>query len=122
MNAKILIVDDESSIRLALEFLMQDQGYTVATAANGQEGLVKVAEFGPQLIILDVMMPIMDGLEMAKEMRTQGLSPDTVILFLTAKGQEQDRLAGYAHGGDAYLAKPFDNQELVELIAEMLED
>ncbi|AFC26172.1 response regulator transcription factor [Saprospira grandis] len=122
MNAKILIVDDESSIRLALEFLMQDQGYTVATAANGQEGLAKVAEFGPQLIILDVMMPIMDGLEMAKEMRAQGLSPDTVILFLTAKGQEQDRLAGYAHGGDAYLAKPFDNQELVELIAEMLED
>ncbi len=120
-SAKVLIVDDEPNIALAIEFLMQQQGYQTQKAHDGRQALAALAHFQPDLIILDVMMPHMDGLELAHEVRKQAALSDTQIIFLTAKGTQRDKMDGYSAGGDLYLTKPFDNQELVRKVEELLE-
>ena len=119
--AKVLIVDDEPNIALAIEFLMQQQGYQTQKAHDGRQALEALAHFQPDLIILDVMMPHMDGLEVAHEVRKQAALSDTQIIFLTAKGTQRDKMDGYGAGGDLYLTKPFDNKELVRKVGDMLE-
>lgn len=119
--AKILIVDDEPGILMAIEFLMQKNGYVTETAVDGQDALKKLEHFHPDAIILDVMMPNMDGFEFAQEVRKDETYFDTKILFLTAKGTGRDKMQGYGSGGDSYLTKPFDNEALVEMVQEMLE-
>lgn len=115
--ANILLVDDEPNILIALEFLMKQQGYNVATAKNGQAALDLLDTFIPDVILLDVMMPGMDGFELAKKIREDASLFKTQIIFLTAKGTKEDRRKGYKSGGEIYLTKPFDNEELIESVA-----
>lgn len=118
---KVLIVDDEANIVTAINFLMEDAGFTTATASDGRQALEVAQAFLPDLIILDVMMPHLDGFEVAAQIRRLPALSQTQIIFLTARGRDRDRASGYSSGGDAYLTKPFDNQALVEMVQEMLE-
>jgi len=118
---RVLIVDDEEHITIAIDFLMQQNGYETSVAHNGVDALVAIEAFKPHLVILDVMMPRKDGLETAAEIRSKAEWQDTKIIFLTAKGTREDRIVGYGSGGDVYLTKPFDNERLVELVGEVLE-
>ena len=116
-TAKILLVDDEPNILIALEFLMNQQGYTVETAKDGQTALKIMESFVPDVVLLDVMMPGMDGFEVAKKIRENSDLEKTQIIFLTAKGTKEDRQKGYKSGGEIYLIKPFNNEELIEAVA-----
>lgn len=118
---KILIVDDEPNILVPLEFLMSQQGYEVSKATNGVEALQKVEQFRPSIVILDVMMPVMDGFEVAQKIRENPDYEDLRIIFLTAKGTTADKITGYSKGGEAYLTKPFDNDELISIVNEIVE-
>ncbi|MEL6132108.1 MAG: response regulator [Bacteroidota bacterium] len=120
-TCRILIVDDEPHIVTAIDFLMQQCGFETAHANDGLEALHKVAQFRPDLIILDVSMPRMDGFELSKEIRTRLEYQNTKIIFLTAKGTQKDKMDGYGAGGDVYLTKPFDNRELVKTVTEMVQ-
>jgi DNA-binding response OmpR family regulator len=119
-DIKILIVDDEPNIVVAIEFLLIQAGYTIEKAFNGQEAMEKVTSFNPNIIVLDVMMPEMDGFETARQIRLMEGKDDIRIVFLTAKGTQQDRKTGYAVGGEIYLIKPFDNDILVSTIDELV--
>lgn len=118
---KVLIVDDEPNILVAIEFLMEQNGYVVEKAYNGEEALQKASSFQPEIIVLDVMMPGMDGFEVARVLRNTPQFSDVKIIFLTAKGTEADKINGYSKGGDVYLTKPFDNNELVMVVSELAE-
>lgn len=117
---KVLIVDDEPNILIALEFLIRQEGYEVQKAKDGQQALQILNDFRPNVTILDVMMPRMDGFELAKRIRNQEELAETAIVFLTAKGTQEDRFTGYANGAEVYLTKPFDNQELIDTINELI--
>lgn len=118
-HAKVLIVDDEPNIVLAVEFLLQREGYVTEKAFNGQQALETAIRFLPDIIILDVMMPGMTGFEVAQRIREQPALEYTKIVFLTAKGTQRDKETGYAKGAEAYMLKPFDNEELVTVVNEM---
>lgn len=117
----ILLVDDEPNILLALEFLIQQKGFEVVKASNGAEGIQMARKHRPHIVVLDVMMPGLDGFEVAKSIRKDERLEHTTIIFLTAKGAHEDFEEGYASGGEIYLTKPFDNQELLNIIAEVFE-
>ncbi|MEM6262420.1 MAG: response regulator [Bacteroidota bacterium] len=117
---KVMIVDDEPHIVMAIEYLMQQQGYQTQTAHDGQDALKKLADFLPKVMILDVMMPNLDGFDVANAVRQDERYQDVLIIFLTARGTDRDKAQGYGSGGDVYLTKPFDNDRLVELVQEML--
>ncbi len=117
-NPRILLVDDEAFILKALEFLMEQQGYEIRTASSGEEGIQIWKEFNPELIILDVMMSGMNGFEVAQSIRNSNNCSDVKIIFLTAKGSGEDKMEGYGSGGDVYITKPFDNDELVNVVNE----
>lgn len=119
-QARILVVDDEPNIVTAVEFLLQRNGYTVDKAYNGLHGLELALKFQPDIVILDVMMPGMDGFETAREIRQQPALENTRIIFLTAKGADRDKQNGYKNGAEYYMVKPFDNDELVNTVKEML--
>ncbi|MEL7220014.1 MAG: response regulator [Bacteroidota bacterium] len=121
VNGTILLVDDEPNILRALKFLFSQKGFHVLTASNGTEGIIKARTHKPNIIILDVMMPGMDGFEVAKLVRKEKSLHHCTIVFLTAKGTNQDQAQGYANGGEIYLTKPFDNQELVNIVMEVFE-
>ncbi len=118
---KILLVDDEPNILLALEFLMGQQGYMLAKASSGEEALEILPAFRPDLVILDVMMPGIDGFEVAMKIRNSDRYNDLSIIFLTAKGTAEDKLKGYGSGGEVYITKPFDNDQLVNTVNEIFE-
>lgn len=118
---KILITDDEPNIVTAIDFLLKRAGYATAQAFNGRQALQMCASFLPDILILDVMMPDLDGFEVARQVRDNPLYEGIKILFLTARGTQKDKEAGYAYGADYYLIKPFDNDELVSLVNEMVE-
>lgn len=120
-QARILLVDDEPNILVALEFLVKKEGYQVYKAENGEQALKAMASSQPHIVILDVMMPGMDGFEVAHKIRTDSRYDDTRIIFLTAKGTQEDRFRGYATGGEIYITKPFDNDELINTINEVIE-
>lgn len=118
--AKILVVDDDESIRRLVSFTLTDLGHEVVEAANGTEAISAVRNTEPVLIVLDVMMPGMDGLEVLKELRRLGLKRNMRVVLLTAKTQETDFVAGYNLGADDYLTKPFDPDELALQVTETL--
>lgn len=120
-KTKVLIVDDEPNIVLAIEFLMQKKGLKTATAYNGEQALSLIQTFKPNLVILDVMMPGMNGFEVAKKIRQNAQNDYINIVFLTAKGTQKDKLKGYLTGGAIYITKPFDNDELTTIVTEILE-
>ncbi len=120
-SKRILIVDDEPNILTALRFLLEEEGLTVYQASNGQEALAVLNQHRPELVILDVMMPGMDGFETARHIRRDPRHMDVTIIFLTAKGTQQDRFNGYDSGGEIYLTKPFENQALLNTVNEIFE-
>jgi len=120
-KGRVLLVDDEPHILTALEFLVETAGYQVRKAREGKEALRLAKDFLPDIIVLDVMMPGMDGFEVAKHIRQMPELEDARIVFLTAKGTMQDRAQGYSSGGEVYLTKPFDNDQLLTIINEVLE-
>jgi len=119
-SAKILVVDDEPNIVLILEFLLQREGYHVEKAYNGLQALELANTFQPDIIVLDVMMPGMDGFEVARKMRSNPVLESAKIVFLTAKGTQRDKESGYANGAEYYMIKPFDNDEFVNTINEIM--
>ena len=111
MPKKILVVDDEPNIVDILRFNLQREGYEVVAAYDGQEGLDKARSEGPDLILLDVMLPFMDGFHVCEELRrTDRMTP---IIMLTAREEEQDRVMGLELGADDYVVKPFSVRELL---------
>ena len=118
--AKILIVDDEPNIVLAIEFLLQRQGYRTEKAYDGLQALEMVADFQPDIVILDVMMPGLNGFELGQKIRQMPRLENTKIIFLTAKGTQRDKQMGYENGAEAYMIKPFDNEDLVTTVHEMM--
>jgi DNA-binding response OmpR family regulator len=120
MTSRVLIVDDEPNIVLALEFLMKQRGYETRVARDGDEALAEVARFRPDLVLLDVMLPRQDGFEVCQKLRAAGWS-DLKIVMLTAKGRDVEIEKGLALGADAYVTKPFSTAELVARVADMLE-
>ncbi len=116
MGKKILIVDDEPNILLSLEFIVQKAGFTVKTATDGQEAIDAINEWIPDLVLLDVNMPKLDGFEVCQMVREDTTKDTTKIVMLTAKGRQVEREKGLALGADDYITKPFSNQEVVDKI------
>lgn len=114
MPATLLLVDDEVSLLESLAFLLEQQGYAVHTAGSGPECLQQVEQQAPDLIVLDVMLPGMDGFEVCRRLRAQEYPG--VILLLTAKGEEIDQVVGLELGADDYITKPFRHRELLARI------
>ena len=110
MANKVLVVDDEKPISDIIKFNLEKEGYEVVTAFDGEEGLEKVESDQPDLIILDLMLPKIDGLEVAKRVRAKHSTP---IIMVTAKDSELDKVLGLELGADDYVTKPFSNRELV---------
>lgn len=117
---KILIVDDEPNIVLALRYLLEEEGFQVSYCYDGETALRMLTEFIPDLVVLDVMMPGMDGYSVAKFIRNQEVLDKSLIIFLTAKGTTQDKMEGYDSGAEVYIVKPFDNDEFVARVQEVL--
>ena len=109
MDRKILIVDDEKNIVDIIAFNLKKEGYTVITAADGEEGVQKAMEENPDLILLDIMMPKMDGFEVCQHIREFSNMP---IVMLTAKGDDMDKILGLEYGADDYITKPFNILEV----------
>ena len=122
MTHKILIADDEPNIVISLEYLLQREGYTVVVARDGQEALDSIVRERPALVLLDVMMPHKSGFEVCQAVRADERVQATKILMLTAKGRETDVAKGLALGANAYMTKPFSTRELVQKVAELLEE
>jgi len=120
MGKKILIADDEPNIVVSLEFLMKQQGYEVKVARDGEEALAAVAAFGPDLILLDVMMPRMSGYDLCQKVRENPAWQGIRIIMLSAKGRDIEVTKGMAVGADAYVTKPFSTKDLVAKVAAML--
>jgi two-component system alkaline phosphatase synthesis response regulator PhoP len=119
-NAKILLVDDEEDILALLKYNLEKEGFTVDTALNGKEGITKAKEMQPDLVVLDVMMPVMDGMEACVEMREIPSLKDIFIVFLTARGEDYSQIAGYDSGADDYITKPIKPRVLVSKIKALL--
>lgn len=121
MPKEILIVDDEPSIVVPIQFLMEQQGYSVLVAENGEDALDAIYKYKPDLILLDIMLPRIDGYEVCEIVRLNPEYRGTKIIFLTAKGREVEIAKGLSLGADAYIIKPFSNTELVAKVKELLE-
>lgn len=118
MNSRILLVEDEPGLVLTVSDLLMNEGYEVETAQDGEAGLIKATSGNFDLIILDVMMPKRNGLDVCRDLRQRGY--DTAILMLTAKTQVVDRVVGLKLGADDYLNKPFDPSELLARVEALL--
>lgn len=116
---KVLIVDDEPNILLSLEFLMKKEGYSVFIARDGAESLEIINQESPDIVILDIMMPEVDGYEVCQYIRAQDTLVDTKVVFLSAKAKEADIQKGYDLGANLYLTKPFSTRNLVKKVAEL---
>lgn len=113
---KILVVDDEPNILMPLEFLMRKQGYNVFIARNGTEAIESVDKELPQVVVLDIMMPDVDGYEVCHYIRSKAEMAEAKVIFISAKSQPSDIKAGYAAGADLYIPKPFSTRVLMEKI------
>ena len=110
---RLLLVDDEPGLRTAVKAYLEDEGFVVTTANDGEEGWTVAQSLLPDLVITDVMMPRCDGYGLLKRLRADERLGGTPVIFLTAKGMTADRIAGFQAGADDYLPKPFDPDELV---------
>ena len=118
--ARILIVDDEADIRQLVTYALVEDAHDVATAADGTEAMEQVTENPPDLVILDVMMPGLDGFDLLAKLEEKGLRGDTRVLILTARGSERDWKQGYDLGADRYMTKPFDPEDLITTVRELM--
>jgi len=121
MPLKILVCDDERHIVRLIQVNLEKQGYQVVTAYDGKEGLEKIRSEKPNLVVLDVMMPYMDGFEVLKNLRRDVEFENLPVIMLTAKAQDKDVFEGYHYGADMYLTKPFNPNELVTFVKRIAE-
>ncbi|MGA9234372.1 MAG: response regulator [Desulfobacterales bacterium] len=120
MPKKVLIVDDEPSIIVPLQFLMEQNGYETSVAFSGEEAMETVAASHPNLILLDIMLPIIDGFEVCQRVRENPEWNDIRIILLTAMGSEANIAKGLALGADAYITKPVSNSEVIAKVKELI--
>lgn len=120
MSAQLLLVDDEPGLREAVKDYLQESGFTVQVASNAREGWELMQQNTPELVISDIMMPQVDGYQFLKQLREDPRFQALPVIFLTAKGMTTDRIQGYQAGVDAYLPKPFDPDELVAIVENLL--
>jgi DNA-binding response OmpR family regulator len=120
MTHRILIADDEPNILVSLEFLMKREGYEVLVARDGQQALEAIVRERPDLVLLDVMMPLKSGFDVCQAVRADESLASVKILMLTAKGRDTDVAKGTALGADAYVTKPFSTRELAARVRELL--
>ncbi len=113
---RVLLVDDEPIILSIVEINLRLSGFEVATCSNGEDALQRAEEFGPDVVVLDVVLPGIDGFEVCRRLRTLPAVSDVPVIMLTAQAQDEDRRRGYALGVQEYLTKPFDPPALVELV------
>lgn len=116
MTGSVLVVDDEPNIVLSLEFLMRQAGHDVRTAPDGDAALSAMAERVPDLVLLDVMMPKCDGLEVCRRIRANPAWHGVRVVMLTAKGRDSERELGIAVGADDYIVKPFSNRTVLDCV------
>jgi len=119
---KILIVDDETDFRMMLRTRLEANNYEVSEAEDGAAGLEKARKTKPDLVILDVMMPKMDGYKVARLLKFDEKYRKIPIIMLTARSQQTDRETGMAVGGDAYLTKPYKPEDMLETVAKLLSE
>jgi two-component system alkaline phosphatase synthesis response regulator PhoP len=119
-NYKILLVDDEADILEFLSYNLKKAGYNVLTANNGRDAIKLAKQYLPHLIILDVMMPEMDGIETCEEMRKLPVLNNTVVAFLTARNEDYSQIAGFEAGADDYIAKPIKPKVLISRVSALL--
>ena len=119
-NIKILLVDDEPDILDFVSYNLKSEGYKVATAASGKAGVAKAKEFKPDLILLDIMMPEMDGIEACDQIRRLPGLENTIIAFLTARGEDYSQVAGFEAGADDYITKPVKPKVLTSRLKALL--
>lgn len=119
-SAKILLVDDEQDILDLIRYNLEKEGFEVATAGNGKEGLLEARRFLPDLILLDVMMPEMDGMETCIQIKEQPELKGVIVAFLTARGEDYSQIAGFDAGADDYITKPIKPRVLVSRVRALL--
>lgn len=120
MAKKILIADDEQNIVISIEFLLRREGFDVVVAGDGEEALAKARAERPDLVLLDVMMPKMNGFDVCQALRADPELADMRVMMLTAKGRETEVSKGLGLGADAYMTKPFSTKELVAQVRSLL--
>src|SRR5436305_12579537 len=119
--AEVLIVDDDPDIRGILAFTMEDAGYAVREAGDGAQAITAMEKKAPDCLVLDLMMPGVDGFGVLRSKRQLGIAPEARVLILTCKTAERDHVRGWERGADEHLTKPFDPDELVDKVKELLE-
>jgi len=119
---KVLVVDDEPNILLSLEFLMEQAGFTVFTAEDGETALQKIQELEPNLVLLDISLPGISGFDVLAELRDDERFQRLPVIMLTAHGREVEREKGMALGADDYITKPFSTQALVQKVRNLLHE
>jgi two-component system alkaline phosphatase synthesis response regulator PhoP/two-component system response regulator VicR len=117
----ILVVDDEPQVARLVEINLTRAGYTVKIAVNGEEALAQIAAERPDLVVMDVMMPRMDGFEALRRLKTDPKTEDLRVIMLTARSQDEDVFEGYGRGAHWYLPKPFEPEELLTVVRLALE-
>jgi DNA-binding NarL/FixJ family response regulator len=120
MARRLLVVDDEPKLLRAVAATLREEGYDVATARSGSDALVQINASIPDLVVSDIRMPGMDGHQLARALRSNPRTALIPIVFLTARDEREDRIAGFRTGVDAYLTKPFDPEELLAVVVNIL--
>jgi two-component system alkaline phosphatase synthesis response regulator PhoP len=120
MPQTILVVDDDPGVLRVVEINLTQEGHQVRAASNGEEALASVARERPDLVVLDVMMPRMDGFETLKRLRADPATADIPVIMLTARSQDEDVFEGYGTGAQWYLTKPFEPAELRSVVRHLL--
>ncbi|MEE8372670.1 MAG: response regulator [Dehalococcoidia bacterium] len=121
MAAKVLVVEDDPAARRLVSFALEQDGYEVLTASNGLEGLAKAQTERPEILVLDVMLPGLDGFEVCRRLRADTETAGVLVLMLSAKAQESDKTTGLKMGADDYLAKPADPLEVAARVKTLLQ-
>mgnify|MGYP001241983735 CR=1 FL=1 len=116
----ILVVDDDEVVRGLLAWLFEDAGYAVRQAGDGREALFELIQEAPDCMVLDLMMPDVDGQTVLRRRREEGLAPDTRVIILTAKDSRADAVYCWEQGADEFLQKPFDGERLIKLVGDLM--
>jgi two-component system OmpR family response regulator len=119
--AEVLVVDDDPDIRMLVAFALEDSGYTVRQAGDGEQALAALEAKAPDAMVCDVMMPGTDGFTVLRNMKSRRIAQSTKVIMLTCKTEERDHLRGFELGADEYLTKPFDPEELVARVKWLLQ-
>ena len=115
-KTKVLVIEDDRSLAEVLTYNLKQSGYDVIVATDGQDGLLQAELKMPQIVILDLMLPVVDGLDVCRRLRASSATKDMLIVMLTAKAEESDELIGFSLGADDYVTKPFSVKVLLERI------